>query len=242
MKQLLKDRPKAVSRSVLRLAITLSFAACALIAPGAAHAGSGTQLLCPGDVTLSGGPSPTEQISVDDDLELQLNGDSFFVEDNGFANDLDPIGFEAGFGDQLRVIATNGPFGGAEHIDPLYLTCDANDAQQVLDDTGFDVPDGPAFEVFYDETFTIELGPPETTISKHPKKKTEKRKAKFRFAASPADGAAFECKLDKKAFKPCDSPYKKRVRPGKHKFQVRSTVESVSDPTPAKFKWKVRRD
>jgi hypothetical protein len=242
MKQLRQDGPKPVSRSVLRLAITMAFAVCALILPGTAHAGSAARAICPGAVTLSGGTDPTEQISVDDDLELRLNGDSFFVEDNGFANDLDPIGFEAEFGDQLRVIATNGPFGGPEHIDPLYLTCDANDAQQVLDDTGFDAPDGPAGEVFYDETYTIEMGPPETSITKRPKKKTEKRKAKFRFVADPADGAAFECKLDKKDFKPCDSPYKKKVRPGKHKLKVVATVEGVSDPTPAKFKWKVLGD
>jgi hypothetical protein len=239
MKQLRQDRSKPVSRSVPPLAITLAFAVCALIVPGTAHAGGATRTVCPGAVTLSGGPAPTEQISVDDDLRLRLNGDTFFEDASGFAQDLDPIGFTAKFGDQLRVIATNGSFGGPEHIDPLYLTCDANGAQQVLDDTGFDAPDGAIGEVFYDETFTIELGPPETTITKRPKKKTEKRKAKFRFAADPADGAAFECKLDKKQFKPCDSPYKKRVHPGKHKFKVRATVEGVSDPTPAKFKWKV---
>jgi hypothetical protein len=238
-----QNRPEAVSRSVPPLAITLAFAACALILPGTAQAGSATRAVCPGAVTLSGGPAPTDDLSVDDDLELRLNGAPFFVEANGFANDLDPIGFDAKFGDRLRVIATNGPFGGGEHIDPLYLTCDANDAQQVLDDTGFDAPDGPPGEVFYDETFTIELGPPETTITKRPKKKTEKRKAKFRFAADPADGATFECKLDKKKFKPCAAPYKKKkLAPGKHKFKVRATVDGVSDPTPAKFRWKVLED
>jgi hypothetical protein len=242
MKQVGQRQPRPPARSAQSLAIMLAAGMCALPAPGGAHAGVATPTVCPGPVTLSGGPSPTEQISVDDDLELRLNGDSFFVDDDGFAQDLDPIGFEAGIGDQLRVIATNGPFGGGEHIDPLHLTCDANDAQQVLDATGFDSGSGPPGEVFYDETFTIQLGPPETTITKHPKKKTQKRKARFRFAATPADGAAFECKLDKKEFKPCDSPYKKRVRRGRHKLQVLATVDSVTDPTPAKFKWKVRRD
>jgi hypothetical protein len=229
-------------RSVLPLATTLAFAACALIVPGIAHAGVVTPKLCPGALTLSGGPAPTEQIGVDDDLELRLNGNAFFVDNDGFAQDLAPIGFRAEFGDQLRVIATNGPFGGHEGIDPLYLTCDANDSQQVLDDTGFDAADGPAFEVFYDETFTIELGPPQTTITKHPKKKTKKREATFKFVADPADGATFECKADGKPFKPCDSTYKKKVGPGKHTFKVRATVDGVREPTPAKFKWKVLRD
>ena len=236
-----QGRPRGVSRSVLSLAIALAFPAFALIVPGVAHAGAGTHVLCPGAVTLSGGPAPTEQISVDDDLELRLNGDQFFVDEDGFAQDFDPIGFTSEFGDRLRVIATNGVFGGPEHIDPLYLTCDANDEQQVLDDTGFDAPDGPIGDVFYDETFTIELGPPQTTITKRPKKKTQRRRATFRFVGDPAGGAEFECKLDKKPPKPCVSPYKKRVRPGRHRFTVRAMVEGLSDPTPAKFKWRVRR-
>jgi hypothetical protein len=235
-------RPKSVSRSAPPLAITLAFAACALIMPGPAHAGPVTHVLCPGAVTLSGGPAPTEQISVDDDLELRLNRETFFEDADGFAQDLAPIGFTAEFGDRLRVIATNGFFGGPEHIDPLYLTCDANDEQQVLDDTGFDAPDGSISEVFYNETFTIALGPPATTITKHPTKKTGNRKAKFRFVSDPADGATFECKLDKRQFRPCDSPYKKKVHPGKHRFKVRSAVDAVTEPTPAKFKWKVLRD
>ena len=82
--------------------------------------------------------------------------------------------------------------------------------------------------------------PPQTRITKHPPKKGDKKKAKFKFTAD--EEATFECKLDKKGFKPCDSPYKKKVRRGKHKFKVRVTVEGVSDPTPAKFKWKVLRD
>lgn len=242
MKQVRQGQPRLPARSTRPLAITLALAVCGLVVPTAAHAGVATPAVCPEPVTLSGGPSPTEQISVDDDLKLRLNGATIFDDANGFAGDLDPIGFEAAIGDQLRVTATNGVFGGPEHIDPLYLTCDANAAQQVLDDTGFDAPDGPIGDVFYDETFTVELGSPDTTITKHPKKKTKKSKAKFRFQAVPAAGATFECKLDKKQFKPCDSPHKKRVDPGKHGFKVRATVDGVVDLSPAKFRWKVRRD
>jgi hypothetical protein len=235
--------PRSVSRSAPALAITLAFAACALIAPGAAHAGPTTQVLCPGEVTLSGGTAPAEKISVDDDLELRLNGDTFFTDSDGFAQDLDPIGFAAEFGDRLRVIATNGPFGGPEHIDPLYLTCDANDEQQVLDDTGFDTAeDEPAFQIFYDETFTIEMGPPQTTITRHPRTRTERRTARFRFASDPATDATFECKLDDRPFRPCESPYRKRVPLGRHTFKARATVDAVLEPTPAKFEWRVLKD
>lgn len=53
--------------------------------------------------------------------------------------------------------------------------------------------------------------PPETSITKGPKKKTEKRKAKFAFASDEA-GATFLCKLEKKDFKPCDMTEKFKVK------------------------------
>jgi hypothetical protein len=81
---------------------------------------------------------------------------------------------------------------------------------------------------------------PDTTITKAPKAKTEKTTAKFKFKSSEAD-SAFECKLDKGAFKNCSSPatYKK-LDPDKHKFQVRAlNANGEPDVTPAKAKWKV---
>jgi secreted trypsin-like serine protease len=95
---------------------------------------------------------------------------------------------------------------------------------------------------------------PRTRITKHPKKKVTlkakavdgsakanaKARAKFKFKAS--EPATFRCKLDKKKFRKCSSPYKKKVAVGKHKFKVRAT-DSVGnrDASPAKFKWKVKR-
>jgi hypothetical protein len=81
---------------------------------------------------------------------------------------------------------------------------------------------------------------PDTEITKQPKRKTTKRKAKLKFSSSEA-GSTFECKLDKKPFKPCESPFKKKVKAGKkHKFLVRATdATGNTDPTPAKAKWKV---
>jgi len=52
----------------------------------------------------------------------------------------------------------------------------------------------------------------------------------------------FECKLDKKAYKPCDASYKRRVKRGKHTFLVRAVDGAGNvDPTPAKRSWKVKR-
>jgi 6-phosphogluconolactonase (cycloisomerase 2 family) len=84
-----------------------------------------------------------------------------------------------------------------------------------------------------------DLDAPNTRLTKKPKKETTKRKANFRFKSNEA-GSTFECKLDRKKFKLCDSPFKKKVKVSKHKFKVRA-IDSAGnvDPTPAKRKWKV---
>ena len=83
--------------------------------------------------------------------------------------------------------------------------------------------------------------PPETTITKAPKKKTKKRKAKFKFT-SDEPGSTFQCKLDKKPFVPCSPPFKRKVNRKKHKFQVAAVDPAGNvDPTPAQRKWRVRK-
>ena len=80
---------------------------------------------------------------------------------------------------------------------------------------------------------------PNTILRKKPRKKTAKRKAMFKFVADQP-GSSYQCKLDKKPFKPCRSPWKKKVKPGRHTFQVRAiNPQGMVDPTPAIFKWKV---
>ena len=147
---------------------------------------------CPGTAfTFAGAASPTDVVGVDDDLELQLNGTQFFLDNDEFAQDLDPIHFSGQHGDQLRVIASNSTlFGtGNEYIGDFAIYCDANGAQQVLDATGYTNPSGPAGEVFYDHTFTIDFAPPSTltgqraaALKKCKKKKTaaKRRKCKKR--------------------------------------------------------------
>ena len=88
--------------------------------------------------------------------------------------------------------------------------------------------------------FAVESDPPETKISKSPKKRTDSRKAKFKFT-SDEPNSTFQCRIDKKPFKPCTSPRKlKKVKPKGHRFQVVATdaVGNV-DPTAAKKKWRV---
>ena len=81
---------------------------------------------------------------------------------------------------------------------------------------------------------------PETTIVKGPRAKSHKRTAKFKFVSSEPS-STFQCKLDRKPFKPCRSPKKyKRLKPGKHVFKVRATDAAGNrDKTPATRKFRV---
>ncbi|MFL5832506.1 MAG: CSLREA domain-containing protein [Solirubrobacterales bacterium] len=82
--------------------------------------------------------------------------------------------------------------------------------------------------------------PPDTKILKGPPKQAKKTTAKFKFSSTEG-GSTFQCKLDRKPFKPCASPKKyKKLKPGKHVFKVRAIDRAGNvDPTPAKRSFKV---
>ena len=91
-------------------------------------------------------------------------------------------------------------------------------------------------------TSTTRSPSPETTITSGPKKKTSKPRPKFEFTSDLA-ASGFECKVDKKKFKPCASPTrtKKLTKDDKHSFEVRAMDEGGNvDQTPARMKFKVR--
>ncbi|MDX6583196.1 MAG: large repetitive protein [Solirubrobacterales bacterium] len=88
--------------------------------------------------------------------------------------------------------------------------------------------------------------PPQTTITKAPKKKLLKSTAKLEFASNEA-GSSFECQLKGKRakkklkkFRACSSPIKyKKLKPGNYKFAVRATdLAGNVDSSPAKAKFK----
>ena len=86
----------------------------------------------------------------------------------------------------------------------------------------------------------VDTDPPETTITKGAPNKTQKSQVKFKFTSDEA-GSTFECKLDKKPYKPCSSPKKvRRLDDGRHKFKVRA-IDSAGnvDSSAAKDKFKV---
>ena len=80
---------------------------------------------------------------------------------------------------------------------------------------------------------------PKVKITKKPKRKSGKRKAKFRFKASER-GSSFECKVDGKKFRRCDTPFKVRVGSGSHKLKVRATDTSGNTGRSARTGWKVK--
>lgn len=78
---------------------------------------------------------------------------------------------------------------------------------------------------------------PQTTFTKKPKKKVTSKKVKFKFSSEA--GATFQCKRDKKAYKACTSPFRWKVKPGKHVLLVRAVdFAGNADATPARYKFK----
>lgn len=97
---------------------------------------------------------------------------------------------------------------------------------------------------------TSDTDPPQTSITKKPKKKAKKPVTTFRFKSDEA-GSRFQCKLTGKGvkkklkkYRPCNSRKKiyRKLKNGKKQFLVRATDAAGNvDPTPAKYKWKVIR-
>lgn len=89
-----------------------------------------------------------------------------------------------------------------------------------------------------------DVEPPETTFTQTPKKtiKTRKKTVKATFFFISSEAGSFECSLDGSGFSPCSSPFKTKVKKGKHTFEVRAIDEAENvDPSPAKFAFRVKR-
>ncbi len=83
--------------------------------------------------------------------------------------------------------------------------------------------------------------PPETTLTLKPKKKTKSKRPAFEFIADEL-GARFQCRYDTGEWRNCMPPKKGKVTVGRHKFAVHAIdVGGNIDPTPAKYKFKRKR-
>jgi hypothetical protein len=87
-------------------------------------------------------------------------------------------------------------------------------------------------------TYTEDSTAPRTRITMAPGIKTRKRKAVFRFKDITEDppGTTFACKLDKKKWKPCASPFHvKHLKYGHHLVKIRATdLAGNHEPKPVK--------
>jgi TolB protein len=80
---------------------------------------------------------------------------------------------------------------------------------------------------------------PNGRIGKHPAKRTRRRMALFTLFSNVA-GSSFECRLDRRRFLPCGSPFRRRVKVGRHRFRLRAVAaDGTPDPTPATYRWTV---
>ena len=125
------------------------------VAPGSPPPGDGR---CPG-AFLTGGPDG-EDVCVDDDLQVYVNGNLRFNDNSGTMDCFStiPLG-PINNGDQIRVVAIDS-FGFCRSLSPLYLLCRGRQTSSVLDATGYpevcdDSP--PQTTPFYDQTFTVSL-------------------------------------------------------------------------------------
>jgi hypothetical protein len=88
--------------------------------------------------------------------------------------------------------------------------------------------------------WTINMAPPDTTITASPAATTTSTSASFSFTATPATGATFECSLDGAAFSACTSPASYTgLALGSHTFNVRAVNAGGPDASPAAFAWTV---
>jgi large repetitive protein len=89
-------------------------------------------------------------------------------------------------------------------------------------------------------TWTVDLTPPNTTISSGPANPTNQTSATFAFTATEA-GSSFECRLDGVAFAPCSSGASYAgLAAGSHTFEVRATDPAGNtDPSPAAHTWTI---
>ncbi len=114
------------------------------------------------NAVLAGGDGPTSIFHVDDDVEVFVNGESVFVDNNHNATDISPIALgPLSGGDTVRVVAsdTSTPqyCPGSFELGPVTLYCTATGTSQVINPIVLKGYATVCGEVFFDETITVAL-------------------------------------------------------------------------------------
>lgn len=90
------------------------------------------------------------------------------------------------------------------------------------------------------DTTPADTTAPDTTISTSPQNRLNGAAALYRFSSNESS-VTFQCKVDRKPFKPCTSPFRiRRLREGRHSFKVKATDAAGNvDATPASDRFRV---
>lgn len=101
-----------------------------------------------------------------------------------------------------------------------------------------------------DATFSVDTTSPTTRLRDTPPKRMRRErsrvKAAFRFVGhddvTAAGALRFRCRLDHRSYRPCSSPFARRVKRGRHSFSVRAVDAAGNrDASPATYRWRVTR-
>ena len=166
----------------------------------------------------------------------------------GAANDNSPRLLGSAPGADSVKLFTNSSCSGAPvvKVSPADLTAGVElrvADNSVTDFTGISIANGKQSFCSPPATYIEDSTPPRTRITMGPGAKTRHRKVVFRFADAGGDsiGTSFLCRVDRRKWKPCHSPFKLRhLHYSRHTLRVRGTdAIGNAEAKPAKRSFKV---
>ena len=174
-----------------------------------------------------------------------LEGDRIGVQVPGAA--ADDCLYLTGEGADVIGIGTNGPLGGpAETYSPAlgyrFNLLAVVEADADRDGYGDETQDGCPAEAAFQGPCPDRIAP-ETTITRAPTVvRTKKKRKRISIGFTSDESTTFACSLDRAPAEPCTSPFRAKVRKGKHRFEVVATDSAGNaDATPAIVTFKVKR-
>jgi hypothetical protein len=112
--------------------------------------------------------------------------------------------------------------------------------QAIATDNGGQSSSAKATIVVEPHTTLADTDPPETEILSRPRARSSDTTPRFRFSSSE-EPEAFQCSLDRRAYRSCPARYEIEVVAGRHRLRVRAVDAAGNvDPTPAVDYFRVR--
>lgn len=212
-----------------------------------------------GSLTIQPLASPTHRFPADD-VTIPYGGEAIFSAQDVLSYTRDGTRIEIEFS-RSAALSPDGTFADAERIvrpTPIGGGVYRHRLAQSISETPgtyywiverFDcsAPDGPTDCYVTDgEVRSFRVNPPvgtpapNTTLTRHPARRTRKRRARFAFVSSLPD-ASFQCHYTG-GWSRCLSPQRFRhLKPGRYRFKVRAVANGKPDATPAKWLFRVLR-